>query len=259
MESVILEEGGGERPATMLSPAAIEQIRAELARAPQQEYRGGTPVPTGMSIMTTPAPRLMVEATPTPGFGTSMLYAGDALRLATPAGTLSQPGTVAMYQGDAARRGVVTRTRPSLGDKKIILQGYKANSLCNTLIHDAMQRIYAALQLLDPVHAGIIQARVAKAGLKNSNASHADVKGITFKKAVSIALQAERWVYQAQAAAAKSMVKESKQCLHNLAGKRKRSTEEKEAAYSARYGVPRGTRKERAIRKKQKQIERLTA
>lgn len=145
------------------------------------------------------------------------------------------------------------------GDRKIILQGYKENSLCNTLVFDALQRIQAALQILDPVHASIIQARVARAGLKNGNASHQDITEITFKKAVSIALQAERWVYEAQAAAAKSMVKESHRCLHNLAGRRKRTVEEKEAAYQKRYGLPRGTRNDRAIRKKQKQIENLKA
>lgn len=138
------------------------------------------------------------------------------------------------------------------GDKKDLIVGYKANSLCTTLVEDALERAFLAIKLLDPEHADIIRSRLAKAGIKNGNASHAGSKEITFKKAVSIALQAEKWVYEAQAAAAKSMVKQSKHCLHNLAGRRKRTKEEKEAAYEKRYGLPRGTKAERTARKRAK-------
>lgn len=151
-------------------------------------------------------------------------------------------------------RGNVVRLA---GDKKELVAGYKANSLCNTLVQDCLNRAYLAVQLLDHAHARIVLARLAKAGVKNGNASHADTKEISYKKAVSIALQAERWVYEAQAAAAKSMVKESKRCLHALAGKRRRSTAEKEAAYEKRGKGPRGTRTERAIRKYQTKIQKL--
>lgn len=151
-------------------------------------------------------------------------------------------------------RGNVVRLA---GDKKQLVAGYKENSLCNTLVQDCLNRAYLATQLLDPAHARIVLARLAKAGVKNANANHADTKEISYKKAVSIALQAERWVYEAQAAAAKSMVKESKRCLHALAGKRRRTTAEKEAAYEKRGKGPRGTRTERAIKKYQTKISKL--
>lgn len=144
-----------------------------------------------------------------------------------------------------------------VGDKKALVSGYKENSLCNALVADALHRAFLAMQLLDEKHADIIKARLAKAGVKNANAAHASSKDITFKKAVSIALQAERWVYQAQAAAAKSMAKESKHCLHNLAGHRKRTREEKEATYQQRYGKPRLDRSARAIRKKEEKLAQL--
>jgi len=143
------------------------------------------------------------------------------------------------------------------GDKQSLIVGYKNNSLCNTLVQDALERAYMAIQLLDKKHADIVTARLAKAGVKNSNASHHGSRDISFKKAVSIAIQAERWVYQAQAAAAKSMAKQSKECLHNMAGKRKRTTEEKAAAYEKRYGKPRGDRTQRAVAKLQKRIANL--
>jgi hypothetical protein len=145
--------------------------------------------------------------------------------------------------------------RASIGNKAVVVAGYKERSLCHTLVNDALQRAYAAMELLDPTHANIIRARLTKAGVKNSNANHADMKAITFKKAVSIALQAEKWVYQAQAAAAKHMVKDSKHCLHNLAGRRKRTKEEKEETYLKKYGVARGSKAERSARKRARQAE----
>lgn len=165
-----------------------------------------------------------------------------------------------LIQKSQARKQAYSVPRGSLqliGDKKALVAGYKDHSLCNTLVGDALQRAFLAMQLLDEKHADIIRARLAKAGVKNSNASHASSKEITFKKAVSIALQAERWVYQAQAAAAKSMAKESKHCLHNLAGHRKRTREEKEATYQKRFGKPRLDRSARAIRKKEEKLAEL--
>jgi len=150
-------------------------------------------------------------------------------------------------------------SRPKMGDSKLVLAGYKENSLCNTLVADALQRAYMAIELLDKDHAKIIRARLAKAGITNSNASHVGEKAITFKKAVSIASQAEQWVYQAQAAAAKSMAKHSKRCAHNIAGRPRLTTAEKEARYMKRFGVARGTRTDRAMRKHQKKAAELAA
>lgn len=162
---------------------------------------------------------------------------------------------------EASSAVAVRQSRPSthLGDKKIVLQGYKENSLCSTLVSDALQRAYMAMELLDKEHAKIVRARLAKAGITNSNASHVGEKDITFRKAVSIASQAEQWVYQAQAAAAKSMAKHSKSCAHNLSGRPKLTVAKKEARYRKRYGVDRGTRTERAVRKHQKKIAEMTA
>jgi len=170
--------------------------------------------------------------------------------------TITSPGV--RKSTALALRGKPVALAAFSGDKQMILSGYKSYSLCNMITRDAVERAYAAVALLDDEHANIIKARLMKAGISNGNASHVSQKEITFKKAVSIALQAERWVYEAQAAAAKSMVKESKHCLHKMAGKRRRTVDEKEATYAAKYGIPRGTRKERAIRKKQKQLSKLT-
>lgn len=150
------------------------------------------------------------------------------------------------------------RERPVLaGDKKDIIKGYKSMALCNQLVYDALQRAELAATMLDKEHSRIIMARLAKAGLTSANAAHQDLKEITFKKAVSIALQAERWVYEAQAAAAKHMVKESKHCLHALAGKRKLSKEEKDARWAAQGKGARGTKTDRAIAKAEKHLAAL--
>lgn len=162
------------------------------------------------------------------------------------------------YETVVTRRSMQPGERVRLaGDKKDLIVGYKSNSLCRNLVQDCIERAYLAASMLDEKHANIIRARLTMAGVKNSNANHADTKAITFNKAVSIAQQAEAWVYAAQAAAAKSMVKESKRCLHALAGRRRKTTQEKEALYEKRYGRPRGTRAERATRKYQKRIENL--
>jgi len=128
----------------------------------------------------------------------------------------------------------------SLGDKTDLVRGYKRTSLCHTLVEDAVERARLAMRILDAKHASIIDAKLKLASVKSRGASHADLQDeIPFQKAVSIALQAERWVYQAQAAAAKHAAKESKHCLHRLAGKRRRTKEEKEATYLKRYGTER--------------------
>lgn len=200
-------------------------------------------------------------------------------RAATPMATPAQQAAIAEQIMDDAQENAVIQynapigparpsraliarqelSRPKMGDTKLVLQGYKETSLCNTLVADALQRAYMAIELLDKDHAKIIRARLAKAGITNANASHVGEKDITFKKAVSIAAQAEQWVYQAQAAAAKSMAKHSKRCAHNIAGRPRLTTAEKEARYMKRFGVARGTRTDRAIRKHQKKAAEMAA
>jgi len=144
------------------------------------------------------------------------------------------------------------------GDKIALVQGYKDASLCNTLVRDALQRAYMAIEILDDSHANIIRARLAKAGVKNANSAKGGFTEISFKKATSIALQAEQWVYQAQAAAAKSMVKEANKCRHALVGKRKRTTAEKDALWRKRHnGEARPDRSDRAIIKAEKRVAAL--
>lgn len=176
---------------------------------------------------------------------------------------IATPG-VSRRRDILALRGQKPMLASYSGDRSVIVAGYKNLSLCNMITRDCIDRAYAAIPLLDENHATIIQAKLMKAGISNANASHVSQREISFKKAASIALQAERWVFQAQAAAAKSMVKENKRCQHNIAGKRRRTTEEKEATYAKKvakgvkgYEGTRGTRKERAIRKKQKQLAKL--
>lgn len=268
MEEIELDDA-----APTLSPATREAIRQEVRNAPQQPFRGATPRPMLHVVDVEPSTAQFYAAAQEARDG-AMTVIPQMAAVVQPQVTqpvlAGQSGmdTVALYRADQARRQLVPRRSNALyltgrqrvaplGDKKMIIHGYKEMSLCKTLVSDALHRAYAAIELLDPVHANIIRARLAKAGVTGANASHANVKEITFKKAVSIALQAEAWVFQAQAAAAKHMVKESKSCLHNLAGKRRRTREEKEAAYQARYGMERGTRSERAARKYQKRINEL--
>lgn len=123
---------------------------------------------------------------------------------------------------------------PRLGDTQTVVANYENLSLCNQVTEDALKRAHAAMQILDKEHASAIAALLDKASNKSRNASHPGKRPITFKKAASIALKAERWVYQAQAAAAKQMVTKSKKCLHDMAGRRRRTTEEKERTYAKR-------------------------
>lgn len=250
METVI--EPISVRPQDFATPTVTnailrEIVREQLARAPQQSFRGATPEPDPQPIFLNVGPSIpnSAESTveyrevPTGASTTVAMYNADARRL--PSGASS---TVAMYNADSARRGM-----PS-GDRRQVLRNFEHNSFCNIVSNDALRRIQQAIPMLDAKHASIIQAKLAKAGLTTANASHVDRRQISFKKAASIALLAERWVYQAQAAAAKSMAKKTKRCQHEIAGRRKRTREEKEAAYLARYGVPRGTKAERTARKR---------
>lgn len=246
-----MEEVTTARPQINLSPAAVAAIAAAVNAAPRQPFRGASPVPELVLPGAAAAMGANVEPIARSGTNTVAMYYNDGARLNTLPSVVPGINTVELYAGDRARRVVLT------GDRNSVLQHYKQGSLCNQLVANSLNRIQQALMVLDDRHANIIRARLQKAGVANANASHASMREITFKKATSIALQAERWVYQAQAAAAKSMVKESKRCLHNLAGRAKRSREDKEAAYQARFGVPRGTRSDRAARKLRRRIDGL--
>lgn len=193
------------------------------------------------------------------GAAIEMAEAGPlVLRQADPSGILynAPAGPARPSRALVARHEL---SRPKVGDSSLVLAGYKKTSLCNTLVGDALERAYMAIDLLDKDHAEIIRARLAKAGITNRNASHVGEKEITFKKAASIASQAEQWVYQAQARAAKAMAKHSKRCAHNIAGRARLTTEEKEKRYMKRYGVARGTRSDRAIRKHQKKVAEISS
>lgn len=154
---------------------------------------------------------------------------------------------------------------PRLGDKQVVVANYKDLSLCHQVTLDALNRAEMAMQILDVKHANAIKALINRAMAKNKNAKGAGTKPISFKKATSIALRAERWVYQAQAAAAKHMVKESKKCLHDMAGRPKRSTADKITTYAKRvangqsgYVGPRGRgRTEQALKRLSRKNSRL--
>ena len=179
------------------------------------------------------------------------------INISTPAaaGTIQpvfqQPAISAMTvpvltSSEARSQGLVKKRErelapPKFGDKEVVLTDYKKHSLCATLTNDALERIRIAVHLLDEDHANQILGRLNKAGVTRANASHVSHKDISYRSAISIALQAERWVYQAQAAAAKAMVKETKKCLHNMAGHRKPSRAQKESTYMTKYGVERKT------------------
>lgn len=127
-------------------------------------------------------------------------------------------------------------TNPKLGDTQAVVANYKDLSFCVQATEDAIQRAEMAMKILDKPHADAIAALLMKASTKKSGAKHPGGRDISFKKATSIALKAERWVYQAQAAAAKQMVTQSKRCLHEMAGRRKKSTATKNRIWALRHG-----------------------
>ena len=153
--------------------------------------------------------------------------------------------------------------RAQLGDKSSLVAGYREISLCHAIHKTALERAEIAAQMLDEDHRNQINAMIMKAGMKRGNASHADLREMSTKRAMAIASQAEMWVYQAQAAAAKHAAKQAKLCKHQLSGRRKLTREEKERRYTRgknaeRYkGQPRGSRAERALRKYQKKMEKI--
>lgn len=155
------------------------------------------------------------------------------------------------------RGPVVNRAAQLSGDRKILIQGYKDVSICNTLVNAALERAKIAASMLDDEHKGIVLTKLRKAEMKSRNASHAGIRQVPLKKAVAIALEAEQWVYQAQAAAAKFANKEAKACRRKLSGRHKMTKEEKDARYLHLHGVPRGTKAERtAMIKERARIKR---
>lgn len=244
-----------EREPIVLEEEERESRRAEKSSRGGQTFEAMEEIPLSVEpsgyVHPRIGPRISAETTP--------FYVGHAQPMGpAPPPALLQRRAHELYLQQQERDYRTGGKRVKLaGDKKQLIVGYKQNSLCSTLVNDAVERALMATEILDSKHADIIRARLQKAQMKNGNASHAGSAQISFKKAASIALQAERWVYQAQAAAAKSAAKQSKHCLHNLAGRRKRTKEEKEETYRNRYGMERGERVQRAVRKHQKAIAQI--
>lgn len=237
-----------------LGSSTAAEIRSEVAGAPIIEpiniARGGTPE------LLFPPPRgaTPYSEIPSPsGSGASTaLYSAPASRAvsvrATPAPAIA---VNAVTDGGAA--APVAR----VGDKESLIAGYTRVSLCHTLAADAVQRAKDAAAILDADHREQIIGMLRLAGLTNANATSRKLKRIPLKKAISIATKAEQWVYQQQAAAAKHAAKEARNCARKLSGRPKLSIAEKNRRYLAKYGVARGTKSDRSIRKYERKIAKM--
>ena len=248
-----------------MDPTTAAEIRAEIEGSPVEPIaRGGTPE------LLFPPPRGSTPYAELPvlgaggGSGASTvvyeqrspprdLYEPPRSRAisvrSSPSPTIVMPSVVSDGGAAAAVRLV--------GDKQSLIAGYQKVSLCHSLAAEAVQRARAAADILDADHREQILGMLQVAGLTNANATSRKLKRIPLKKAISIATKAETWVYQQQAAAAKHAAKEARKCLSKLSGRHKLTMEEKQARYQRRYGVARGTRSERAIRKYERKIAKI--
>lgn len=249
-----------------LDPTTTAEIRAELEGAPIEPIaRGGTPEllfppPRG----STPYSELPVM---TGGSGASTvvyeqrspprdLYEPPRTPISRVISVRGSPSPAIVMPSVVSDGGAAAAVR-LVGDKQSLIAGYQKVSLCHTLAAEAVQRARAAAEILDPDHKEQILGMLQLAGLTNANATSRKLKRIPLKRAISIATKAETWVYQQQAAAAKHAAKEARKCLSKLSGRHKLTMEEKRERYQRRYGVARGTRADRAIRKYERKIAKI--
>lgn len=246
-----------------VNEGTVQQIRREIEGNPIEPIaRGGTPqlvmeenVPEALFVRRDAStPYTEVPSTINSGRSTVVYNRSATPALIVPA-RVSGNSSLAGSPVAAAGGPAVVRMA---GDKKALAKGYAAVSLCNVLAKEAIQRALAAAEILDKDHSDQIMAKLRLAGLTNANAASRRMKDIPLKKAISIATKAETWVYQQQAAAAKHAAKEAKRCLSKLSGRGKLSAAEKATRYQARFGVARGTRTDRAVRKLQRRIAKMT-
>lgn len=125
--------------------------------------------------------------------------------------------------------------RAQLGDRKTIYQGYEATSTCAMIQQGVLARVAQAEGVLDRTHA----TKLEEAAANLSRSRTGKFRTIPIKKAIALAVKADEWVYQAQAAAAKKAKFSARKCRRELLGRAKLSKTEKEARYLKRFGVPR--------------------
>lgn len=198
------------------------------------------------TIQMVDVPPVQREIRTTPGYGSGVEYLMnplDARRLVA-AGSLPQEGEE-MFNRFYFNRFPVGSQRPSnkIGDAQAISLNYHQASTCSVLRNDALARVQRAYPLLDPTHAEKIKEMVNKARLSKTGKP----KEISLNKAVSISLQCDQWIYQAQAKAAKTANREVDKCRRALSHRHRQSKAEKDAAYLARYGkvrLPKGVRQQ---------------
>lgn len=221
----------GERPENEERAAEEDEVRHELARAKAQQRSNSVvlrsdPVPAPAATRILPAPAASRAVFRSPVYQRNP----DAL----PVARLS-------------------------GDKATLIAGYQDVSICNTLANNAIGRAKVAASMLDEKHREIILSELRSAEMKNKNAAHKGIRSVPLKRAVAIALKAEQWVYQAQAAAAKHANKEAQACRRKLSGRHKMTKEEKDERYLKRFGVPRGTKGERTAAIKERARQKRAA
>jgi len=181
------------------------------------------------------SPSVIVNPTPAPA----------ARIVVVPSAPAAPASTVARVFRPPKRTEVVSAPAELAGDRKALIQGYSDVSICNTLVNNAIGRAKVAASMLDEKHRQIILTEIRSAEMKNANAAHKGIRKVPLKRAVAIALKAEQWVYQAQAAAAKHANKEAQMCRRKLSGKHKLTKDEKDARYLKVYGVARPSKAER--------------
>lgn len=199
-----------------------------------------------------PSPPTMLQTVPAPARvpPTQVKAAAQARKVLTVAERVTQFQT-------PDRGPVVNKMAQLSGDRQTLIAGYKDVSICHTLANNAIARAQIAASMLDAKHRDIILSELNKAKLKNGNAKSRGIREIPLKRAVAIALKAEQWVYQAQAAAAKFANKEAKACRRKLSGRHHMTKKEKEARYLNVYGVDRGTKAERTeVRRQRNKMKR---
>lgn len=267
-ESELTLEEVPARPVRFSRTDPIETLRNELDNTlPRQPFRGATPdfeyvapapamaAAEEMEIVSpirgpaSAATTIVYDAPPSRALSVRNTPVASVRSAITP--LLSVPATV-------VTDGAASAPVRMVGDKSALIEGYKKVSLCHTLAAEAVARARAAAEILDPDHRDQIIGMLQVAGLTNANATSRKLKRIPLKRAISIATKAERWVYQQQAAAAKHAAKEARQCARKLSGRHKLTTAEKNERYQRRYGIARGTKGERAVRKYQRKIAKIT-
>lgn len=153
-------------------------------------------------------------------------------------------------------RGQGRVPQATLGDAAMIANNYHQASTCATITRDAVARVQTAIPMLDQRHAALLKEKFEKAQISRRKKIKREIPVTT---AIALALQADQWVYQAQAKAAKAANNEVKKCRSSLAHRHKLSKAEKDERYLKRYGKVRLPKAQRTFNNKMEYKEKMKA